>query len=165
MRDDKHYLFFDGRTDDWSLKDGENFSAGQVGRLISEHPDVQLAVAYGVPCTVSDEHVMAALLMRPGTSFDPQEFFDWTERQVTSASMDRKWFPDYVTVVSEFEYTQTQKVLVRNLKKLHFDLNRVSDPVWFRRRGDTTFRELTADEYQKLRTEFEERERLDLLDR
>ena len=165
MRDDKRYLFFDGRTDDWIRKDGENFSAGQVGRLISEHPDVQLAVAYGVPCTVSDEHVMAALLMRPGTSFDPQEFFDWTERQVTSASMDRKWFPDYVTVVSEFEYTQTQKVLVRNLKKLHFDLNRVSDPVWFRRRGDTNFRELTADEYRKLRTEFEGRERLDLLDR
>lgn len=165
MREDKRYLFFDGRTDDWIRKDGENFSAGQVGRLISEHPDVQLAVAYGVPCTVSDEHVMAALLMRPGTSFDPQEFFDWTERQVSGASMDRKWFPDYVTVVGEFEYTQTQKVLVRNLKKVHFDLNRVSDPVWFRQRGDTTFRELTADEYQALRTEFEGRERLDLLDR
>ncbi len=164
-RDGKRYLFFDGRTDDWIRKDGENFSAGQVGRLISEHPDVQLAVAYGVPCSVSDEHVMSALLMRPGTRFDAQEFFDWVERQVSGASMDRKWFPDYVTVVDEFEYTQTQKVLVRNLKKVHFDLNRISNPVWFRQRGDTTFRELDRDEYQKLRDEFEARERLEQLDR
>ncbi|MBW2282373.1 MAG: AMP-binding protein [Deltaproteobacteria bacterium] len=165
MRGDQRYLFFDGRTDDWIRKDGENFSAGQVGRLLSEHPDVQLAVAYGVPCSVSDEHVMGALLMRPGASFDAQEFFEWIERQVTGASMDRKWFPDYVTVVDEFEYTQTQKVLVRNLKKLHFDLNRVKTPVWFRQRGDTTFRDLTRDEYQKLRDEFERREALDHLDR
>jgi fatty-acyl-CoA synthase len=164
-RDGRRFLFFDGRTDDWIRKDGENFSAGQVGRLISEHPDIQLAVAYGVPCPVSDEHVMSALLMRPGASFDPQEFFDWVERQVSGASMDRKWFPDFVTVVEEFEYTQTQKVLVRNLKKVNFDLNRVSHPVWFRERGDTTFRELTRDEYQKLRDEFEASERLELLDR
>ena len=165
MRDGKRYLYFDGRTDDWIRKDGENFSAGQVGRLLSEHPDVQLAVAYGVPCSVSDEHVMGALLMRPGATFDPQEFFEWIERQVTGASMDRKWFPDYVTVVDEFEYTQTQKVLVRNLKKVHFDLNRVETPVWFRQRGDTTFRELTRGEYQELRDEFERREALDHLDR
>jgi fatty-acyl-CoA synthase len=164
-RDGKRYLYFDGRTDDWIRKDGENFSAGQVGRLISEHPDVQLAVAYGVPCSVSDEHVMTALLMRPGADFDAQEFFEWIARQVSGASMDRKWFPDYVTVVDEFEYTQTQKVLVRNLKKVHFDLNRVSTPVWFRQRGDTTFRDLDTDEYAKLRAEFEGRERLEQLDR
>ena len=30
MRDEKRYLFFDGRTDDWIRKDGENFSAAQV---------------------------------------------------------------------------------------------------------------------------------------
>jgi fatty-acyl-CoA synthase len=41
--DGKRFLFFDGRTDDWIRKDGENFSAGQVGRMLSEHPDVALA--------------------------------------------------------------------------------------------------------------------------
>ena len=33
VRDGKRYLFFDGRTDDWIRKDGENFSALQVARL------------------------------------------------------------------------------------------------------------------------------------
>ena len=35
--------------------------------------------------------------------------------------MDRKWFPDFVRVVDEFEFTQTQKILVRHLKADHFN--------------------------------------------
>ena len=58
-----------GRTDDWIRKDGENFSALQVARLLQEHGDVSLAAAYGVPCAVSDELVMAALKLRDGTAF------------------------------------------------------------------------------------------------
>jgi fatty-acyl-CoA synthase len=167
VRDGKRFLFFDGRTDDWIRKDGENFSALQVARLIQEHDDIVLAAAYGVPCSVSDELVMAALKLRDGAAFDPQAFFDFCEAQVTGGGMDRKWFPDFVRVVDEFEYTQTEKILVRNLKKLHFDLNRLGDdaPVWFRRRGDTTFKRLTRAEYDAMRAEFAEREKLDLLDR
>jgi fatty-acyl-CoA synthase len=166
VRDGRRFLFFDGRTDDWIRKDGENFSAGQVGRLLTEHPDVQLAVAYGVPCSVSDELVMAALKLRPGVRFDPKGFFDWCEAQVTGASMDRKWFPDFVRVVDDFEYTETQKVLVRNLKQVHFDLNRVGGAeIYWRQRGDTVFRRLSSRDYEGLRKEFAAREKLDLLDR
>jgi acyl-CoA synthetase (AMP-forming)/AMP-acid ligase II len=165
--DGRRFLYFDGRTDDWIRKDGENFSASQVGRVISEHPDISLAVAYGVPCAVSDELVMAAVKLRPGASFDPKGFFDWCEQQVSGASMDRKWFPDFVRIVDDFEYTQTQKVLVRNYKKAHFDLGRMPNahPLYWRRRGDTAFKPLTKADYQQLREEFAAREKLTLLDR
>jgi fatty-acyl-CoA synthase len=166
VKDGKRYLFFDGRTDDWIRKDGENFSAGQVGRLIGEHPDVALAVAYGVPCSISDELVMAAIKLRDGARFDPKGFFDWCDGQVNGGSMDRKWMPDFVRVVDDFEYTQTQKVLVRNIKKLHFDLRRNPDAViYWRQRGDTAYRLLTPEDYATLRQEFAAREKLDLLDR
>jgi fatty-acyl-CoA synthase len=166
VRNGQRYLFFDGRTDDWIRKDGENFSAGQVGRILSEHPEVQLAVAYGVPCSVSDELVMAAVKLRDGGRFDPQAFFDWCEEQVSGASMDRKWFPDFVRVVEDFEFTQTQKVLVRNYKKVHFDRSRLpDDPIYWRQRGDKTFRPFGAADYAALREEFKEREKLPLLDR
>ncbi len=36
VRDGHRFLYFDGRTDDWIRKDGENFSAAQVGRLLQE---------------------------------------------------------------------------------------------------------------------------------
>jgi fatty-acyl-CoA synthase len=163
-RDGKRYLFFDGRTDDWIRKDGENFSAAQVARLVQEHPDVALAAAYGVPCTVSDELVMVALELRPGARFDPADFFAFCERQVESGGMDRKWFPDFVRLVDEFEYTQTQKILVRNLKRDHFHRERLPDaPLFWRRRGDDRFRPLTKDDFASLRRAFEAAERETLL--
>ena len=80
--------------------------------------------------------------------------------------MDRKWFPDFVRIVEEFEYTQTEKILVRNLKKLHFDRNRLPEvPLYFRQRGDVGFRALGDAEYAALREDFERAEKLDLLDR
>ncbi len=165
-RGGQRFLYFDGRTDDWIRKDGENFSAAQVARLLQEHEDVMLAAAYGAPCQVSDELVMAALKLRPGVRFDPQGFFAFCERQVTAGGMDRKWFPDFVRVVDEFEYTQTQKVLVRNLKQAHFDLRRLGGAeVYWRRRGETRFRPFTREDWEALRREFAASERLELLDR
>jgi fatty-acyl-CoA synthase len=165
LRDGLRYLFFDGRTDDWIRKDGENFSAAQVGRMLSEHPAVALAVAYGVPSPVSDELVMAALKLREGARFDPEEFFCWCEQQITGGSMDRKWFPDFVRIVEDFEYTQTQKVLVRNLKKSHFDRRRLSkEAIYWRERGDRALRVFTDQDYAEVRRQFAEREKLGLLD-
>ncbi|HTO51772.1 MAG TPA: AMP-binding protein [Myxococcota bacterium] len=165
VRDGKRFLFFDGRTDDWIRKDGENFSALQVARLLSEHPDVPLAAAYGVPCSVSDELVMAAIKLREGAHFDPKSFFDFCERQISAGGMDRKWFPDFLRVVRDFEYTGTQKVLVRELKRVHFDPRRVSDPLYFRERGDSSFRPFTAADWDRLREVFRKAERLNLLER
>jgi acyl-CoA synthetase (AMP-forming)/AMP-acid ligase II len=133
---------------------------------VQEHPDIVLAAAYGVPCAVSDELVMVALKVRSGARFDPQQFFAFCDQQVTGGGMDRKWFPDFVRIVDEFEYTQTEKILVRNLKAVHFDRNRLPDAeLYFRVRGDTTYRPFTASDYAELRREFEGREKLVLLDR
>jgi hypothetical protein len=110
---------------------------------------------------------MAAIKLRDGAAFDAKGFFEWCDEQVRGASMDRKWFPDFVRIVRDFEFTQTQKVLVRNYKKSHFDLNRLpqGEPLFWRRRGDTAFKEFTAADYAELRKEFAAREKLELLDR
>jgi fatty-acyl-CoA synthase len=166
VRESRRYLYFDGRTDDWIRKDGENFSAAQVARLLSEHPDVTLAAAYGVPCVVSDELVMAALKLRPGAHFDPAAFFGFCERQVVEGGMDRKWFPDFVRVVDDFEYTGTTKILVRNLKRDHFDRRRLpQEALYWRTRGDAAYRPFSSDDYERLRLEFAAAERMQLLDR
>jgi fatty-acyl-CoA synthase len=165
-RDGKRFLYFDGRTDDWIRKDGENFSALQVARLLQEHPDVILAAAYGVPCAVSDELVMAAIKLRDGARFDSKGFFEYCERQVTDGSMDRKWFPDFVRLVDEFEYTGTAKILVRNLKQVHFCRRRLpNEPLYWRTRGSIAYQPFTAKDYDGLRETFRKAERLELLDR
>jgi fatty-acyl-CoA synthase len=166
IHDGRRFLFFDGRTADWIRKDGENFSAAQVGRLLSEHPDVDLAAAYGVPCVVSDELVMAAIKLRDGASFDPDGFLAWCQEQVARGSMDAKWVPDFVRIVPEFSYTETQKILVRHLKEVHFDRRRLpGEPIYWRRRGDTTFLPFAKEDFDRLRGEFAAAERAELLDR
>ncbi len=165
-RDGKRFLFFAGRTDDWIRKDGENFSAAQVGRLLQEHPDVSLAAASGVPCAVSDELVMAALKLRPGSSFDPEGFYAFCDEQVEKGGMDRKWVPDFVRVVEDFTFTQTQKILVRELKRDHFHRGRLPDaPIYWRERGDRSFKPFTADDFETLRKDFRRAEREAMLER
>jgi fatty-acyl-CoA synthase len=165
-QDGKHFLYFDGRTDDWIRKDGENFSALQVARLLQEHPDVILAAAYGVPCAVSDELVMAAIKLREGARFDPKAFFEYCEAEVSGGSMDRKWFPDFIRLVDEFEYTGTAKILVRNLKQVHFCRRRLPGaPLYWRTRGSTAYQAFTAKDYDGLRETFRKAERLEQLDR
>jgi len=164
-REGRRFLFFDGRTDDWVRKDGENFSGAQVARLASEHPDVVLAAAYGVPCAVSDELVMVAVKMAPGRAFEPQPFFDYCDHQTRHGGMDKKWFPDFVRVVDDFEYTQTEKILVRNLKKQHFHPERVEGRVYWRERGSTTYVPFSRADFDALRERFVAAEREDLLER
>ena len=163
-RDGRRFLFFDGRTDDWIRKDGENFSAAQVGRIVQEHPDVALAAAYGVPCAVSDELVMVALQLRPGVVFDPLGFWAWCDDQCRNGAMDRKWFPDYVRLVDDFTFTQTQKILVRELKRDHFHRGRLPDaPLYWRQRGDEAYRSFSTQEFEALRESFAAAERDRLL--
>ena len=164
-REGKRFLFFDGRTDDWIRKDGENFSALQVARLLQDHPDVVLAAAYGVPCAVSDELVMVALKLRDGAAFDPQGFFTFCEDRIENGGMDRKWFPDFVRVVEDFRYTGTQKILVRELKAAHYHPERVDGALFWRQRSDTNYRAFGADDFSEQHVVFEKAEREDLLDR
>jgi fatty-acyl-CoA synthase len=163
-RDGRRFLFFDGRTDDWIRKDGENFSAAQVGRIVQEHPDVALAAAYGVPCVVSDELVMVALQLRPGAAFDPAGFWAWCDDQCSNGAMDRKWFPDFVRLVDDFTFTQTQKILVRELKRDHFHRGRLPDaPLYWRERGDEAYRSFSAQDFEALQESFAAAERDQLL--
>jgi fatty-acyl-CoA synthase len=165
VRDGRRYLFFDGRTEDWIRKDGENFSAAPLARLVQEHPDVDLAAAYGVPCAVSDELVMVALQLREGAAFDPTGFFRFCEGLVEGGRMEPVWFPDFVRLVDAFEFTETQKLLVRRLKRVHFDRRRLPDAaLYWRRRGDRRFHPFTREDFEALRESFAAAERLHLLD-
>ena len=164
--DGKRYLYFNGRTDDWIRKDGENFSAENVLEYALRLPNVELAVAYGVPCEVSDEKVMIAVKLKEGASFDPKASHDWFVRQQREAGMDPKWMPDYVRIVDAFPVTETQKIVYRSLKSEHFNIERNPDMlVYFRQRGDVTFRELTPEAFEEIKRHFVKTGREEMLAR
>ena len=132
----KRYLFFNGRTDDWIRKDGENFSAENVLQFAQEIPCVDCAVAYGAPCHVADERVMVTVQLKKNHAFDPDEVHTWLVKQQKEGGMDPKWMPDYIRIIESFPVTDTQKIMVRPYKKDHFNIEKNPDMhVYFCERG------------------------------
>jgi len=160
----KRYLFFNGRTDDWIRKDGENFSAESVLDYAQKLPGVELAIACGVPCEISDEKVMIAIQLRRETSFEPQKAYDWFMQQQREGGMDPKWMPDYILIIESFFLTNTQKILVRPFKLHHFNIKERPDmEMYYRQRGDTTYHRLTPEKYEAIEKEFAKTGRQQLL--
>jgi fatty-acyl-CoA synthase len=151
----KRFLYFNGRTDDWIRKDGENFSAEDVLQYTSCLPGVACAIAYGAPCEVSDEKVMVTVQLLPGQVFNPEEVFTWLMKQQKEGGMDPKWMPDYIRVIDHLPVTETQKIIVRPFKREHFNLE--ASPgmeIWYRSKGDTTYSRLTPEKYQEIKQGF-----------
>jgi fatty-acyl-CoA synthase len=152
---DRKYLYFNGRTDDWIRKDGENFSAENVLNFAMDIPGVGLAIAYGCPCDVSDEKVMIAVQMREGCEFDPDGTFAWLMNQQEEGGMDPRWMPDFIRVVDGFPLTNTNKIVVRPYKKEHFNLEDCTEmQVYFKEKGDTTYTLMSPDKYQAIKDRF-----------
>jgi fatty-acyl-CoA synthase len=149
--DDEGHLWFAGRTADWIRVDGENFPAGPIEAALSRHPDVVVAVAYGVPDAQAGDQVMAAVRMRDDTEFDPDGFAAYVD---ALPEVGPKWRPRYVRVVEEFPMTGTNKIVKRTLvrEKLRRDLCG-DDLLWVRDRGAETFRPFTGVDEDALKAE------------
>jgi fatty-acyl-CoA synthase len=150
--DAQRHLYFAGRTAEWLRVDGENFPAGPIEAAVARHPDVVVAAVYGVPDEQAGDQVMAAVVLRPGSSFDPGEFARFLDRQ---PDLGPKWRPRYVRVGPELPQTATNKVLKRMLVHEKFRHDRVDgDDLWVRERGDDSYRPFAADDEAALRKRF-----------
>ncbi|MHA7650320.1 long-chain-fatty-acid--CoA ligase FadD17 [Mycobacterium sp. ML4] len=111
-RDEAGYAYFAGRLGDWMRVDGENLGTAPIERVLLRHPAVNEVAVYPVPDPVVGDQVMAAVVMAPGTQFDPQEFRDFLAGQ---ADLGPKQWPSYVRVSAGLPGTMTFKVLKRQL--------------------------------------------------
>ncbi|HVN70863.1 MAG TPA: AMP-binding protein, partial [Desulfomonilia bacterium] len=145
----KRHLYFNGRTDDWIRKDGENFSAENVLQYAQEMPGVDCAIAYGAPCDVSDEKVMVTVQLKKDAGFEPDNVHAWLVRQQKEGGMDPKWMPDFIRIIESFPATDTHKIVVRPYKREHYNIERNPDMlVYYRTKGDETYYLLTPEKYQ-----------------
>jgi fatty-acyl-CoA synthase len=151
--DEQRNLYFAGRTAEWIRVDGENFPAGPIEAAVARHPDVVVAAVYGVPDDQAGDQVMAALLLRDGSGFDPVGFAHFLDAQ---ADLGPKWRPRYVRVGRALPQTATNKVVKRTLVHEKFRRDRVGeDELWVREKGEDAFRPFTGDDEVELRKRFE----------
>jgi fatty-acyl-CoA synthase len=87
---------------------------------------------------------MAALLLRPGTEFDPEAFSLFLSDQT---DLGTKAAPKFVRVASDLPLTATSKVLKRVLRH---EAWRCTDTVWWRPERDPFYRMLSSTEADDL---------------
>jgi fatty-acyl-CoA synthase len=150
-RDEHGYVYFAGRDVEWLRVEGENFLARPVEDILQRHPDVVLAVVYGVPDAEAGDRVMAALELRPGVRFDPENFAAFLAAQ---PDLSPKWVPTYVRVAAALRRSETNKVAKRDLQREGFLGVDGPDRLWWRTRGAGSHRPFGRDDLRALRETF-----------
>ena len=78
--DEDGYLHFLDRSKDVIKRAGENIAAGEVERVLAEHPAVAECAVIGVFDPLRDEAVKAVIVLRAGGAVADQELMDWCAR-------------------------------------------------------------------------------------
>ena len=157
-RDEDGWAYFGGRDFEWLRVDGENFAAAPIERILARHHGVVLAAVYAVPDEEVGDQVMATLLVRPGTRFDPEDFDDFLGEQT---DLGTKWSPRYVRVTEDMPVTESQKPMKRQLRRERWE---TTEAVFWRPAKGEPLRAMTDVDRAALRDEFEARGRLAALD-
>jgi fatty-acyl-CoA synthase len=157
--DERGFLYFAGRTEDWIRVDGENFPPHPIEDLVERHPAVFACAAYAVPDESASDRVMIAVQPVPGRAIDPGDLFEFLTSQ---PDLSPKWLPTYVVIAPELPRGVTGKVLVRELRREKFLSAR--GEVFWRERGDSGFKPFTPGDEKRLRAAFETSGRAHLLD-
>lgn len=121
--DDAGYVYFAGRLGDWMRVDGENLGAAPIERILLRYDDVIEVAVYPIPDPAVGDRVMAAVVLRDGTSFDVGEFEVFLAEQ---PDLGPKQWPSFVRISRSLPRTATFKVLKRLLSAEALD---VEDPV------------------------------------
>jgi fatty-acyl-CoA synthase len=156
-RDEQGFLYFAGRDFDWLRVDGENFAAAPIERILTRHEDVLLASVYAVPNADVGDDVMAAVVLQPEQTFDPDEFAAFLLGQ---DDLGTKWVPRYLRVAGELPTTPSNKILKRQLRQERWECE---DPVWLWT-DERRYRLMQPEDVTAIRERFRQRGREAALD-
>src|SRR5262249_10860422 len=106
-----------------------------IERIIERHPAVAAVAVYGVPDPVTGDQVMAALELRSGRDFDPDEFAAFLAAQ---SDLGTKWAPRFVRIVDALPVTGADKVAKLPLRAAAWLAD--NGDVWWRATRDDTYR-------------------------
>ena len=107
--DDAGYLHFVGRQAHWVRVRGENVSAFEVEKVLTEHPEVADCGVVGVPAELGEEDIKAFIQLIDGGSAKPRELIDWCRERLAYFKV-----PRYIEFVDGFPRTITKQEIARH---------------------------------------------------
>lgn len=107
--DDDGYLFVSGRSDDTIIRGGENIAPAEIESVLLEHPAVSDAGVVGIQDEVWGQAVAAAVVLG-SPDVAPEALRLWAVERLRSSKA-----PSHVRIVAELPYSETGKLVRRNL--------------------------------------------------
>ncbi|WP_405853731.1 AMP-binding protein [Streptomyces sp. NBC_00090] len=147
-RDEAGFLYFAGRTDDRLRVDSENLAAAMIEHILARWDRAAGVAVYAIPDPVAGDRVMAALALREGAAFDPEEFAAFLAAQ---PDLGTKMPPRFVRVMRELPLTATNKIHRVGLRRASF---LCPDPVWWRPTPAAPYELLTPEATTALQEEY-----------
>ncbi len=109
--DDEGYLFIAGRADDTIIRGGENIAPAEIEEAILLHPGVAECAVVGVDDDDWGQRTVAVVVARPDATVTGDEIREWVRERLRGSRT-----PDAVVFRPELPYTETGKVLRRELR-------------------------------------------------
>jgi crotonobetaine/carnitine-CoA ligase len=99
------YVYYVDRIKDSIRRRGENISSWEVERSIATDDRVAEVAVVGVPSELTEEEVLAAVVLRPGATLTPEQLLDHCRQRLPHFAV-----PRYVRFLTELPKTPSQRV-------------------------------------------------------
>ncbi|MGH3966614.1 MAG: AMP-binding protein [Mycobacterium sp.] len=103
--DDEQNLTYVDRVKDSLRRRGENISSVEVETAVMQHPAVAEAAAVGVPSELGEDDILLIVALRPQSSLDYVELFDFCAQRMPYFCV-----PRYVEIMTEIPKTMIGRV-------------------------------------------------------
>jgi crotonobetaine/carnitine-CoA ligase len=110
-RDADGFFFFKARETDSIRRRGENVSAWEVERVLALHDEVLESAVYAVPSPLGGQEVMAAIVLKPGSTLAPEALLDFCNERMAHFAV-----PRYLRFVDSLPKSHAQRILKQELK-------------------------------------------------
>lgn len=112
--DEEGYLHFLDRSKDVIKRAGENIAAGEVERVLNEHPAVMESAVIGVFDPLRDEAVKAYVVLRPGAEGREEELQAWCAQYLAKFKV-----PSFIEYRTSLPKTSIGKIMKYQLRAEH----------------------------------------------
>ncbi|MFY8089522.1 MAG: AMP-binding protein, partial [Rubrivivax sp.] len=122
------YCWFVDRIGDTFRWKSENVSTAEVTDLLGEYPGLDAITVYGVKVPGQEGRAgMAALVLAPGETFDPQAFY-----RLTAERLPRYAAPLFLRLSPRADMTGNYKLRKVDLQRQGWDVTQTRDPLYVR---------------------------------
>jgi crotonobetaine/carnitine-CoA ligase len=129
-QDEEGYFYFVDRKKDALRRRGENISSFEVETVINSHPKVMESAVFAVPSELSEDEIMAAIVLAPGETLAPEDLIRYCNKRMAYFAV-----PRYVEYVPALPKTPTNRV-----EKYRLRATGVTENTWDREKAGIKLR-------------------------